>query len=143
MDKNSSLCLAAQLENLSAIRNFVWEKASGLGVDQAIISDLLVAADEAATNVIVHGYQGHQGTIEIEVSREVQSVEIHIRDHAPPFDPTAFPLPDLTQPLEKRSLGGLGIYLIRQYMDEITHSITPQGGNELIMTKKLTTRSKL
>jgi anti-sigma regulatory factor (Ser/Thr protein kinase) len=76
-----SLCLAAELENLAAIRNFVQESAAALGVDQAVISDVVLAADEAVTNVILHGYQGRQGTIEIEsdnhncFSNQVSSLE--------------------------------------------------------------------
>ena len=121
------------------IRNFVLDRAAALGVDPAVVSELLLAADEAATNVIVHGYQGRQGTIEIEVTREAMDVVIRVRDSAPPFDPTRVPSPDLTRPLEERSPGGLGIYLIRQYMDEVIHRITPQGGNELILKKEVAT----
>jgi serine/threonine-protein kinase RsbW len=135
MNLERSLCLAAELENLAMIRNFVRESAAALGVDPTVVSDLVLAVDEAATNVIVHGYQGRQGTIEIEVAREAMDVVVRMRDDAPPFDPTSAPSPDLIQPLEERTPGGLGIYLIRQYMDEVIHCITPQGGNELILRK--------
>lgn len=140
IDAGGPLCLAAELENLAVIRNFVRDSATALGVDPAVVPDLLLAADEAATNVIVHGYQGRQGTIEIEVAREAMDVVIHVRDNAPPFDPTSAPSPDLTRPLEERSPGGLGIYLIRQYMDEVIHRITPLGGNELILKKEIAAR---
>jgi serine phosphatase RsbU (regulator of sigma subunit)/anti-sigma regulatory factor (Ser/Thr protein kinase) len=130
------LCVAAELENLAVIRDFVQESAPALNVEPDVISDLLLAVDEAVTNAIVHGFQGRQGTIEIELAREALDVIVRIRDNAPPFDPTSAPWPDLTQPLEKRPLGGLGIFLMRRYMDEITHRITPQGGNELTMKKR-------
>ena len=51
-------------------------------------------------------------------------------------------LVDHTQPLEERPPGGLGIYLIRQYMDEAIHRITPQGGNELILKKGIRNRKE-
>jgi serine/threonine-protein kinase RsbW len=140
MNTGYSLCLAAELENLAVMRNFVQKSATALGVDPAVISDVVLAADEAVTNVIVHGYQGRQGTIEIKVEWEAMDVLVHVRDDAPPFDPTSVPSPDLTRPLEERSPGGLGIYLIRQYVDEVIHRITPQGGNELILKKGITTR---
>jgi serine/threonine-protein kinase RsbW len=139
MNTGYSLCLAAELKNLAMIRSFVQESAAALGVAPAIISDLLSAVDEAATNVIIHGYQGQQGTIEIEVKREAMDVVVHVRDNAPPFDPTTVPSPDLTRPLGERPPGGLGIYLIRQYMDEVIHRLTPQGGNELILKKSIET----
>ena len=137
MNTGYSLRLAAELKNLAVIRSFVQESAAVLDVAPAIISDLLLAVDEAATNVITHGYRGQQGTIEIEVKREAVDVVVHVRDNAPPFDPTNVPAPDLTRPLEERSPGGLGIYLIRQYMDEVIYRLMPQGGNELILKKRI------
>jgi len=142
MNLTGSLCLAAELENLAVIRDFVRESARALGVDPAIISDVVLATDEAATNVIVHGYQGRQGTIEIEVTREAMDLVVYVRDTAPPFDPTRASSPDLTRPLEERPPGGLGIYLIRQYMDEIIHRIMPRGGNELILKKRIRNRKE-
>jgi anti-sigma regulatory factor (Ser/Thr protein kinase) len=92
--------------------------------------------DEAVTNTIAHGYQGEQGAVEVEVSRAGEDLVIRIRDEAPLFDPTIVPAPDVTLPLEQRLPGGLGIYFIRQIMDEMTHRVTPQGGNELILVKR-------
>ena len=136
MYTRSSLRIAAELKNLAEIRRFVRETASALGVDPAMIPDVLLAVDEAASNIVLHGYQGQEGIIEIEVRREGDALVIRLRDEAAPFDPTCVPPPDLTLPLEQRALGGVGIYLIRQVMDEVTHRITPQGGNELTLVKR-------
>ena len=143
MNVRGSLCLAAELENLAAIRDFVRASTAALGVDPQVASDVVLAVDEAVTNVIVHGYRGRPGTIQVEVAREATDVVVRLRDHAPPFDPTSAPPPDLARPLEERPPGGLGIYLMRQTMDEVVYRLTPQGGNELILKKKLSTaRSK-
>jgi serine/threonine-protein kinase RsbW len=107
-----------------------------LGVDAATIPDVVLAVDEAATNIILHGYQGQEGIIEIEVEQEGDALVVRLRDEAVPFDPTSVPLPDLTVPLEQRAPGGLGIYLIRQVMDEVAYRITSQGGNELTLVKR-------
>ena len=136
MNTTSSLRITAELKNLSEIRCFVQEAASSLGVDPAMVHNAPLAVDEAVTNVIVHGYQGQGGAIEIEMSREGDALVIRIRDEAPPFDPAVIPPPDLTLPLAQRIPGGLGIHLIRQIMDEMTHRITPQGGNELTLVKR-------
>jgi serine/threonine-protein kinase RsbW len=137
MNTAYSLRLAAETENLAAIRSFVRESAEALNIAQAIVSDLLLAVDEAATNVIIHGYRGQPGTIEIEVKREAMDAVARVLDDAPPFDPTGVPAPDLTRPLAERPPGGLGIYLIRQYMDEVIYRPMPQGGNELILKKRI------
>jgi serine/threonine-protein kinase RsbW len=136
MDSDSTICIDAELKNLSAIRHFVQEEAAALGANQDVIADLILATDEAATNIIVHGYQYQPGTIEIEMGRSGDAIVIYMRDQSPPFDPTIIPPPDVTQPLDERPLGGMGIHLIRQLMDEVTHRLLPQGGNELAMKKK-------
>jgi len=136
MDTESSLRIAAELKNLSVIRRFVQETATALGADPDAISDVILAVDEAATNSIVHGYQGQPGIIEIEVRRIGDSLVVCLRDQATSFDPTIVPSPDLTLPLEQRPFGGMGIHLMRQFMDKVTHRVTSQGDNELTMVKK-------
>lgn len=136
MDPEPTLHIAAELKNLSLIRRFVQETAAALGADRAVIADMILATDEAVTNVIVHGYQDRPGMIEIELRRNGDAIVIYLRDRSVPFDPASVPAPDMTQPLEERPLGGMGIHLIRQLMDDVSHHITPQGGNELIMTKR-------
>ena len=136
MNTKSFLRIAAEVKNLNEIRCFVQETASALGLHPAMIPNVILAVDEAVSNVIAHGYQGQEGAIEIEVSREGGALVIRVRDEAPLFDPTIVPPPDVTLPLEQRIPGGLGIHLIRQIMDEMTHHITPQGGNELTLLKR-------
>ena len=63
MDPEPTLHIAAELKNLSLIRRFVQETAAALGADRAVIADMILATDEAVTNVIVHGYQDRPGMI--------------------------------------------------------------------------------
>lgn len=133
----ASLCIAAKLENLAAIRRFVEDTMTALGIDPATIASTILAVDEAASNIITHGYQGQPGDIEIDVRRERNALLICLRDCAPPFDPTSVPEPDLDVPLEQRAAGGLGVHLMRQTMDKVTHRVTPRGGNELLLIKRL------
>ena len=136
MSTKSSLHIAAEVKNLTEIRCFVDEVSQGLGLDPAMIPNVILAVDEAVSNVIAHGYRGQGGAVEIEASQEGDALVIRVRDEAPPFDPTIVPSPDVTLPLEQRVPGGLGIHLIRQIVDEMTHSVTPQGGNELTLVKR-------
>lgn len=134
---DSALSVAAELDSLAEIRHFVREATAVLGADPETISSLELAVDEAACNVIEHGYQGRPGRIEVEVRRDGDVVWIRLRDWAPPFDPTRVPKPDVTLPLEERPLGGLGVYLIRQSVDEMVYRAPPGGGNELTLMKRL------
>jgi serine/threonine-protein kinase RsbW len=142
MNSRFSLLIAAELKNLEELRRFVKETATALGVDQATIPDVVLAVDEAACNIIVHGYRGRPGIIEIEVERDGDALVIRMDDDAAPFDPTNVPPPDVACPLEQRAFGGMGVYLIRQVMDEMAHRIRPHGGNELTMVKRGVTARK-
>jgi len=136
MNTSSSLCIAAELKNLVEIRRFAQEAATAFGVDADVIPDVILAVDEAASNIIAHGYCGQEGLLEIQVWRDEDALVIRLRDEAAPFDPTSIPPPDPTLSLEQRIPGGWGIHLIRQVMDEMSHRVTPQGGNELTLVKR-------
>jgi serine/threonine-protein kinase RsbW len=137
MDPNSKLRVDAHVENLIKIRNFVQQTTSALGVAQEQIDDVILAVDEVATNIIVHGYKGQPGMIDIEVSRESDSLLLRLQDQAPGFDPTQVPSPDVTLPLEKRPLGKLGIHLVRHMVDEIIYKIPSGRGNQLTLVKHI------
>jgi anti-sigma regulatory factor (Ser/Thr protein kinase) len=133
----SHLRIAAELKNLKGIRRFIRETGTALGADGSVISDLVRAVDEAATNIIFHGYRLEGGMIEVEVERAGGDLVVRLRDTAEPFDPTCAPTPDLSLPLEERAPGGLGIYMMREVVDQVLHCVTPQGGNELTLIKTL------
>jgi serine/threonine-protein kinase RsbW len=126
----------AELTHLADIRRFVQETAAALHADPPELYDVIQAVDESAANIIMHGYCGAPGTIEVEVRSEGETLVVCLRDHAPPFDPTQLPPPDVTLPLDRRPIGGLGVYLTRKLMDEVIHQETPQGGNLLILVKR-------
>ena len=128
---------AAELTDLSGIRGFLQAAATDLGADGPAIRDLVIAANDAVANIIRHGYRGHPGPIEVVVEREPQAIVVHLRDEAPAFDPTTYPEPDLTVPLEERRAGGLGILLTRSSVDEVSHRRLHRSGNELTLVKKL------
>jgi len=132
-----SLRISARVENLAAIREHVTERALSLGASDKVAYLLSLAADEAVTNTIVHGYRGGDGEIEVQVSREGDRLLIRLSDTAPSFDPNSAPHPDLSVPLDKRRPGGLGIHLMRRCTDELRHRPLPGGGNELILIKTI------
>src|SRR3972149_5735174 len=125
------------LANRARTRPYVEQRAATLKIPREVIRDMVQAVDESASNIILHGYRGKPGTIEVEIRREGDSLVAYLRDQAPPFDPTSVPPPDLTLPLHKRPMGGLGVYLVKQLMDSVSHRLLPDGSNELSLSKRL------
>lgn len=133
---SSTLHIPAQLNNLDDIRHFVEETAGGLGAEVSATEDLILAVDEAATNVIMYGYGGGPGELEIEIKKDEDALVAILRDRAPSFDPTGVPAPDITIPLEDRFFGGMGIHLMRASTDAIHYRARTRGGNELTLVKR-------
>ena len=136
MSNSVSLRVAADVAQLATIRAFVEQQARALDIDAFEIYDLILAVNEVATNIVVHGYRSQPGAIEIELRQLGDAIEIRLRDRAPLFDPTRVSTPDLTLPLHKRPLGGMGVHVTRQIMDAIRYRVTPEGGNELTLVKR-------
>jgi len=137
MSADAFLRISADLGNLDVVRRFVRENAAGLGQNPDALQALIQAVDESVTNIIVHGYRGQPGSIEIKLEEAEGCMVIRLRDQAPTFDPTAAPSPDVTSPLEQRPLGGLGIHLTRHMVDELIYCPGPAGGNELRLVKRI------
>jgi serine/threonine-protein kinase RsbW len=140
MNLHPTLRVPADLGRLSEIRDFLRKHASVRPEDRDALEDLVCAVDEAVTNVVVHGYRGEPGDIEIELAQEAHGLIVRLRDQAPPFDPTSTPPPDVASPLEERAVGGLGVHLTRHLVDEMTHRALSPQGNELTLVKRIAGR---
>ena len=132
----ATLQIAANLNDLLQVRHFVEETAVTHIHNQQTISDIVLAIDEAVTNIIRHGYQHDSGKIEISISYQETQIEIKIYDRSPNFDPTQVIPPDPNTPLSQRKPGGMGIPLIRHLTDELQYQKLPDGRNELTLIKQ-------
>ena len=136
------LRVPADLDRLADIRALVRDVANAADAPVVCMDDLVQAVDEAATNVIVHGYSGDPGLLDVTAELDGDRIVVTIEDTAPTVDPTLVPEPDLTVPPEHRRPGGMGVHLIRLAMDELTHAPRPGGGNILTMARRLDPRPK-
>ena len=136
MSQVFELSIEAKLENLSKVRSFFNKASQSLGVDSDTTGDLCLVVDEAVTNVIVHGYDGQEGKVEIQIEHDNDDLVIRIRDQAGSFDPGNVDTPHLEESLSERAYGGMGVYLIRKLTDEAEFHPLPGGGNELRLVKR-------
>jgi len=131
----ATLNLFADLSQLATIREFVARLGRDFGLDDRGIYDLQLAVDEACANIVLHGYRGKGGEIEITVEPAEKGVQMRVRDWGAAFDPQAVPTPDVAAPLEERRLGGLGLFIIHQVMDDVSFQFNAEKGNTLTMVK--------
>ena len=120
MPKQWELVVDGRHENLATIAEFVFRAAQAAGLDEEATFEVQMAVDEACTNIIEHSYrEAPNGTITLCCELSEGNFAITIRDHGRPFDPEAIPAPDLECSLYERRHGGLGLYFMRELMDEV------------------------
>jgi anti-sigma regulatory factor (Ser/Thr protein kinase) len=131
------LRLANDLAGLARLAERVEGFGAAQGLPANVVNALNVVLDEAVSNAINHGYEsGVRGEIAVRLRRAADGVLLEVEDDGKPFDPLQAPPPDLSLPLERRPIGGLGIHLIRNLMDEVSYARIG-GRNVLKMVKRL------
>jgi len=132
------LILHNDIQQIPQLADFVETIASEARLEQGLAMSLNLALEEAVTNVIMYAYpEGSDGLVDIEAIIREKSLEFIITDSGTPFDPTAAPEADINLGVEERQIGGLGIFLVRNIMDEVRYNRTEDGKNVLSMIKKL------
>lgn len=126
---------AAELESLKTFRDFITESCAKYKIPADTVHDLKLAVDEACTNIIQHGYKGLiPGSIILSFRIEQDRILVQITDFGHIFEPVNAPKPNIEAALEDRELGGLGLFLIYQTMDNIDYKCSEEG-NVLTFTK--------
>ena len=134
----SKTTLDANFDNLDEIRELVGAAARQVGFSDKEVYAIQLAADEASSNIIEHAYAGVTGgKLEIELSISQKELKITMRDHGKSFDPSSVPEPNVKADLSERKIGGLGMYLMRKLMDDVSYESSPERGNLLTMIKRL------
>src|SRR5688500_15252667 len=96
------------------------EFARAAGVPEKMIFGLALALEECASNVVNHAYQGDaQQTLQVTLEHHSDRFVIELRDRGPAFDPLQAAPPDLEADPDDRDIGGLGIALVRHYIDDL------------------------
>lgn len=134
--KRYRLRLLSQTENLEIVRTFVGHIARRVGFDDEDATKIEMAVDEACSNVIKHAYErdAHK-PMDIAVQIDYDKLTVVVTDHGKGFDPSSIKMPDMKEYLAELRVGGLGIYLMRTLMDEVTYDIKPGVRNQVRMVK--------
>jgi serine/threonine-protein kinase RsbW len=133
-----SLQVPATLDSLARISTFIVDATTRAGLEEHAAWQVQLAVDEAATNIIQHGYdEATPGDIRLTWSVEDDQLIVTLRDWGRRFNPDDVPAPDIQSPLEERQAGGLGIYLMGKLMDSVLFEFDGQDGNLLTMAKRI------
>lgn len=133
----------ATVEQLRPILGWIREQIAQVGFDRTALHNIELASEEAVINIIHHAYQDSPETVEVvvHVLPEKIGAEIVFKDFGPPFNPLETKAIDPTAEIEEREIGGLGIYFIRQLMDDVRYS-RDRDQNVLVLVKNLNRSDK-
>ena len=132
------LTIAATVENIGTVTDFVNEQLEALDCPMKAQMQIDIAIDELFGNIAHYAYNPEVGsaTVRVEVTKDPLAVIITFIDKGVPYDPLAKADPDTTLSAEERDIGGLGIYMVKKSMDDITYEYK-DGQNILKIKKKL------
>ena len=132
------LKLAATVENIEVVTDFVNELLEELDCPMKAQMQIDIAIDEIFGNIAHYAYAPEVGdaTVRVEVTEAPFGVEITFIDNGTPYDPLAKEDPDVTLSAEERKIGGLGIYMVKKSMDDVTYEYQ-EGKNILKIRKNL------
>lgn len=132
-----SIILANNISEITRLYEFIEELGNDFSLSPDIVFNLNLVLEEAVVNVINYAYpkEEHQN-IYLSARMHEGSIVLVLTDTGKEFDPTAAPEADVTLSADDRQIGGLGIFLIRQIMNEVKYERI-EGKNVLTLEKKL------
>lgn len=130
--------LPATVEHLPEAQAFLKSSAERAGLDPRLTGRLELALEEVFVNVCHYAYPvSRPGEIELRIAPIRERFVLEVLDDGPPFDPETLPTPDLEAPLEQRPIGGLGWFLVRRMVSELSCR-REQGRNLVSLVMKQT-----
>ncbi len=130
------LTVNAVIENIQTVTEFVDEQLAALDCPMKAQMQIDIAIDELFGNIAHYAYHPEIGaaTVRVEVTEEPLAVLITFIDNGAPYDPLANRDPDVSLSADERQIGGLGIYMVKKSMDEITYEY--RKGQNILKIKK-------
>ena len=130
------LTVNAQTSELSQVLAFADTILEEAGCSAKTKMQIDIAIEEIFVNIATYAYpsEGGQAVIEIETDKDGKIVKITFEDQGVPYNPLENEDPDITLPAEERPIGGLGIFLVKNIMDEVSYDYA-DGKNRLTIKK--------
>ena len=126
----------ASIENVNIVTEFVDEHLESMDCPMKAMMQINIAIDELFSNIAFYAYKPDKGpvTVSVEVAENPEAVIITFIDQGIPYDPLATKDPDTSLSADERNIGGLGIFLVKKSMDDITYEY--KDGQNILKIKK-------
>ena len=129
------ICIKNRMEELQRVNLFIEEIGEELGLDMELQMNLNLVIEEMVVNVISYAYpEGTEANIELKAESNGKELTFVLSDRGRKFDPTLSKSPDMNVNPAERNLGGMGIYIVKNIMNEVTYQRL-EGKNLLTMKK--------
>ena len=127
----------AAISDITEVTAFVESELEKLDCPMSISMKISVAIDEIFSNIVFYAYEGGSGpaTVQLQPQTEPRAVTLVFTDEGIPYNPLAKPDPDVTLSADERSEGGLGILIVKKFMDDVSYEYK-KGKNTLSLYKK-------
>ncbi|MDX9880990.1 MAG: ATP-binding protein [Prolixibacteraceae bacterium] len=134
--KNKTLVIRNDIEELNRLVLFLEGLEEEWMLPPGLAPSINLALEEALSNVIFYAFEkGSENEISIDFSLNGKEMTIVVSDEGKPYDPLQKEDPDIMLSAEERPIGGLGIFLIKQIMDEVSYR-RASNKNQLTMIKR-------
>lgn len=122
-DDRKCLAVMAELENYEKVVDFIGRELEACTCDEKTAVRIQTAVEEVFVNIASYAYEPDRGETLIRIWTKTDPDQIWVQfcDHGKPFNPLERPDPDLNLKLEDRQTGGLGIFMVKEFMDEVTY----------------------
>lgn len=136
MPPAQSACRRAPATNdeLPVMMEFVLDQAQRAGLGGHALFQIELAVEEILTNIIKYAYAEQAGEMEVECGLGPEGFWLRFRDQGPAFNPLEVDDPSLDAGVQDRQVGGLGLFLVRKFMDEVEYQ--RQGDSNLLRVVK-------
>lgn len=135
--KKTSLALKNDVTELERVAVGLEQFGSEAGLSDEIVGELNLCLEEILTNIMFYGLEEGRDpeSLAIELDLEVAdaALTVQVRDNGKPFNPLESGEPDTDLPIEEREIGGLGIHLVRELMEELVYA---RDGDRNVLTMK-------
>ena len=135
---SKELTIEAAIENIRVVTDFADEQLATLGCPLKARMQIDIAIDELFSNIAQYAYSPETGdvTIRVDAAKEPPAVLISFIDCGKPYNPLAKEDPDIALSAEEREIGGLGIFMVKEIMDEMRYQYK-DGQNILTIRKNI------